>query len=142
MVLDKLGMLIMKFKQLALVILISILSLFLRSEDVDYNYTIIAEGLDRPWSLAVIDDKNIIFTELSGNLRQIKDGKLLSAPVAGTPEVLFKGQGGMSGVVLDPDFQKNKVLYLAFSARDEGARTNTLKVIRAVLSDNEIKDVN
>ena len=62
MVLDKLGMLIMKFKQLALVILISILSLFLRSEDVDYNYTIIAEGLDRPWSLAVIDDKNIIFT--------------------------------------------------------------------------------
>ena len=67
MVLDKSGMLIMKFKQLALVILISILSLFLRSEDVDYNYTIIAEGLDRPWSLAVIDDKNIIFTELSGN---------------------------------------------------------------------------
>ena len=132
----------MKFKQLALVILIAIPSLFLRSEDVDYNYTIIAEGLDRPWSLAVIDDKNIIFTELSGNLRQIKDGKLLSAPVAGTPEVLFKGRGGMSGVVLDPDFQKNKVLYLAFSARDEGARTNTLKVIRAVLSDNELKDVN
>ena len=126
----------MKFKQLALVLLISILSLFLRSEDVDYNYTIIAEGLDRPCSLAVIDDKNIIFTELSGNLRQIKDGKLLSAPVAGTPEVLFKGQGGMSGVVLDPDFQKNKVLYLAFSARDEGVRTNTLKVIIAVLSGN------
>ena len=31
---------------------------------------------------------------------------------------------------------------MAFSARDEGARTNTLKVIRAVLSDNELKDVN
>ena len=48
----------------------------------------------------------------------------------------------MSGVVLDPNFQNNKVLYLAFSARDAGARTNTLKVIRAVLSNNELKDVN
>ena len=48
----------------------------------------------------------------------------------------------MSGVVLDPDFQKNKVLYLAFSAGDEVARTNTLKVVRAVLSGNELKDVN
>ena len=131
----------MKYSKFVFVILISVITLFLRSEEVDYNYTIIAEGLDRPWSLAVIDDRNIIFTELSGNLRQIQDGKLLLAPVEGTPEVLFKGQGGMSGVVLDPDFQNNKVLYLAFSARDEGARTNTLKVIRAVLSNNKLKDI-
>ena len=131
----------MKYNKLLFAILISVLTLFLRSEKVDYNYTVIAEGLDRPWSLAVIDDRNIIFTELSGSLRQIKDGKLLLAPVAGTPEVLFKGQGGMSGVVLDPDFQNNKVLYLAFSARDEGTRTNTLKVVRAVLSNNELKDI-
>ena len=131
----------MKYNKFLFVILISVLTLFIRSEEVDYNYSVIAEGLDRPWSLAVIDDRNIIFTELSGSLRQIKDGELLLAPVAGTPEVLFKGQGGMSGVVLDPDFQNNKVLYLAFSARDEGTRTNTLKVIRAVLSNNELKDI-
>ena len=140
-VLGKLVKVKMKYSKFVFIILISVLTLFLRSEEVDYNYTIIAEGLDRPWSLAVIDDRNIIFTELSGNLRQIQDGKLLLAPVEGTPEVLFKGQGGMSGVVLDPDFQNNKVLYLAFSARDEGARTNTLKVIRAVLSNNELKDI-
>ena len=111
--------------------------------EVNYEYKIIAEGLDRPWSLAVVDDSNIIFTELSGNLRQIKNGKLLD-PVIGVPEVLFKGQGGMSGVVLDPDFKKNKKLYLAFSARDEGKRTNTLKVISAILSNNQlinIKDI-
>ena len=140
-VLGKLVKVKMKYSKFVFIILFSVLTLFLRSEEVDYNYTIIAEGLDRPWRLAVIDDRNIIFTELSGNLRQIQDGKLLLAPVEGTPEVLFKGQGGMSGVVLDPDFQNNKVLYLAFSARDEGARTNTLKVIRAVLSNNELKDI-
>ena len=139
-VLGKLVKVKMKYSKFVFIILISVLTLFLRSEEVDYNYTIIAEGLDRPWSLAVIDDRNIIFTELSGNLRQIQDGKLLLAPVEGTPEVLFKGQGGMSGDVLDPEYHNNKVLYLAFSARDEGARTNTLKVIRAVLSNNELKD--
>ena len=101
----------MKYNKLLFVILISVLTLFIRSEEVDYNYTVIAEGLDRPWSLAVIDDRNIIFTELSGSLRQIKDGELLLAPVAGTPEGLLKGQGGMAGGVLGPGCQNKKSLY-------------------------------
>ena len=29
--------------------------------EVNYEYRVIAEGLDRPWSLAVVDDSNIIF---------------------------------------------------------------------------------
>ena len=66
---------------------------------------------------------------------------MLLDPVKGVPEVLFKGQGGMSGVVLDPDYKINKLIYLAFSARDMGKRSNTLKVIRAVLSNNELFDL-
>ena len=131
----------MKFFKLITFVIVSLTSLYGRSDAVEYNYSIIAEGLNRPWSLAVIDNNNILFTELSGNLRQIKDGKLLSDPVAGTPKVLFKGQGGMSGIVLDPNFQINKTLYLAFSSREEGTRNNTLKVIKAVLSDNKLKDI-
>ena len=50
----------MRYSQPTLILVISIISLFLRSEEVNYNYTIIAEGLDRPWSLAVIDDENIL----------------------------------------------------------------------------------
>jgi glucose/arabinose dehydrogenase len=122
-----------------LLISISLIASFGIKSDTNssYEYKVIAEGLDRPWSLAVIDDDNIIFTELSGSLRQIKNGKLLD-PISGVPKVLFKGQGGLSGVLLDTDFKKNKKLYIAFSARDEDKRTNTLKVISAVLSDNKL----
>ena len=127
-----------KFVYLAILFLTP---LILKAEEsIDYSYTVLAEGLDRPWSMAVVDDENIIFTELSGNLRQIKDGILLE-PVLGVPEVLFKGQGGMSGVVLDPNYETNKKIYLAFSARDKGERSNTLKVISAVLSNNALSDL-
>jgi glucose/arabinose dehydrogenase len=127
-----------KFIYLAILFLTS---LTLKAEDsVGYSYKVLAEGLDRPWSMAVVDNENIIFTELSGNLRQIKDG-VLQEPVTGVPEVLFKGQGGMSGVILDPDYKINKKIYLAFSARDKGERTNTLKVVSAVLSNNELIDL-
>jgi len=124
-----------------LLISISLIASFGIKSDTNssYEYKVIAEGLDRPWSLAVIDDDNIIFTELSGSLRQIKNGKLLD-PISGVPKVLFKGQGGLSGVLLDTNFKKNKRLYIAFSARDEDKRTNTLKVISAVLSDNKLID--
>ena len=125
-----------KFIYLAILLLIS----FIFKAEESYSYKILAEGLDRPWSMAVVDNENIIFTELSGNLRQIKDGVLLE-PVIGVPEVLFKGQGGMSGVVLDPDYETNKKIYLAFSARDKGERSNTLIIISAVLSKNKLFNI-
>jgi glucose/arabinose dehydrogenase len=127
-----------KFIYLAILFLTS---LILKTEESDgYSYKVLAEGLDRPWSMAVVDNENIIFTELSGNLRQIKDGILLE-PVIGVPKVLFKGQGGMSGVVLDPNYETNKKIYLAFSARDKAERSNTLKVVSAVLINNSLSDL-
>ena len=130
----------MKINYRIFLIILLAISLGIKAGNSNYEYKVIAEGLDRPWSLAVIDNNNIIFTELSGNLRQIKEGQLMG-PITGVPEVLFKGQGGMSGILLDKNFKTNKKLYLSFSARDEEKRTNTLKVVSAVLSGNTLKDV-
>lgn len=118
-----------------------IFSIHLIASEENYAYETLAEDLSHPWGLAVIDENNIIFTELSGNLRIIENGKLNPEPLSGVPEVLFAGQGGLSGIILDPNFNNNKRIYIAFSSPDAGKKTNTLEVVSATLNSGSISNV-
>ncbi|WP_207240265.1 PQQ-dependent sugar dehydrogenase, partial [Pseudomonas sp. GW456-L12] len=77
----------------------------LQSELGPLSVTPLVEGLDHPWALAFLPDRQgILVTERPGNLRLVgADGKL-SAPLGGVPQVWAKGQGGLLDVVLSPDF--------------------------------------
>ncbi|MGD1935032.1 MAG: PQQ-dependent sugar dehydrogenase [Candidatus Phaeomarinobacter sp.] len=97
--------------------------------DGQFNVETVASGRDYTWSIAFLPDGDMLVTELTGQLRLIDDGVLVDAPISGTPDVIFGGQGGLSDVVLHPDFADNKLIYLTYSAaRDKG---NTLVVARA-----------
>ena len=111
------------------------------SAEQEYKYQIIADNLSHPWGIAVIDNNNFLFTELSGQLRLIEDGVLNPESIKGVPEVLFAGQGGLSGIILDPDFNTNNKIYISFSSPDEGKRTNTLEVISATLETGSLEEV-
>ena len=52
-----------------------------------YTVTVIAKGLDHPWSMAFLPDGSMLVTERVGRLRLIKNGSLLSEPVGGVPAV-------------------------------------------------------
>ena len=96
-----------------------------------YNIETIASDLDHPWSIAVLSDNEFLFTEGVGRLRRVIDGKLDPYPITGIPPVLFKGQGALSDVVLHPDFEANRYVYLSFSETDStNINLNTLRVIR------------
>ena len=104
------------------------------SAGVQYKTETIVEGLDHPWSMAFISDTQMLVTELSGNLRLVTNGELSPTPIEGVPEVLFAGQGGLSEVLLHPNFEENRFVYLSFSAPDvEKPALNRLNVIRARL---------
>ena len=128
-------------KKLLIYLLMLIPSFSLLSEDKIYRYEILAENLSHPWGIAVIDTNNIVFTELSGQLRIIENGSLKPEPIKGVPDVLFAGQGGLSGIILDPDFNSNKKIYLSFSSPNKGEKTNTLEVISAKLNSNSLEEV-
>jgi glucose/arabinose dehydrogenase len=70
--------------------------------------------LDNPFGLAVLPDGGVLVTEKTGKLQLYKDGTL-SAPIAGVPKVVFRGQGGLLDVVLHPRFAENRILYLSFT---------------------------
>ncbi|MHA6280254.1 PQQ-dependent sugar dehydrogenase [Salinimicrobium sp. CAU 1759] len=76
---------------------------------------VIKEGLDHPWGMAFLPDGRLLVTERAGTLRILDKNNNLSAPLSGTPEVLAQGQGGMLDVVLHPNFDQNKLVYLSFA---------------------------
>jgi len=90
---------------------------------------ILVSGLDHPWAVAELPDGDLLVTEKPGGLRWIHEGALIAAPVSGTPDVLYSGQGGLLDLVLHPDYAENGWLYLTWT---EGTRRdNTLKLGRA-----------
>jgi glucose/arabinose dehydrogenase len=82
--------------------------------DYQMEMEVIAEGLDIPWAIDFIDENTILVTERPGGLRMIINGELQEA-VKNTPEVLHMGQGGLLDVAVDPDYQENGWIYLAYS---------------------------
>lgn len=89
-----------------------------KSEEATFRVENVVEGLKIPWSMAFMPDGRLLITERGGNLRFAKDGKL-SKPIAGTPEVLARGQGGLLEVALHPDYAENGWIYLGFTEKGE-----------------------
>jgi glucose/arabinose dehydrogenase len=92
----------------------------LKAAGVAYKIETVATGLDHPWDLAFLPDGTKLVTERAGRLRIVgKDGKLSEA-VAGLPAIDARGQGGLLGVTVDPDFAKNGLIYWTFSEAGDG----------------------
>lgn len=91
----------------------------LRTEAYAVTVTAVADGLKAPWGLALLPGGDTLVTEkTSGTLRVIRNGRLLAAPVDGVPTVAARGQGGLLDVAAHPDFARNRLVYLTFSAAD------------------------
>ena len=99
----------------------------LKSEQGTLEVTTIVKGLDHPWALAFLPDRQgMLVTERPGNLRVVSaDGKL-SGPLSGVPTVWAKGQGGLLDVVLSPDFKQDRTVYLSYAeGGGEGGKAGT-----------------
>jgi glucose/arabinose dehydrogenase len=107
----------------------------LRSAKASLRLVTLSHGLVQPWSVAFLPDGRILVTERPGRLRLFANGKLEPTPLAGVPRVAASGQGGLLDVCLHPDFARNRVLYLSYSAEgpmDKGGGSATT-VARAEL---------
>ena len=91
----------------------------------------VATGLEHPWSLAFLPNGEMLVTERPGRLRIVSPDGRLSPPLVGVPEVYARGQGGLLDVALDPDFERNGVIYLSYAELGEGGGGTA--VARAVL---------
>ncbi|VVO72773.1 PQQ-dependent sugar dehydrogenase [Pseudomonas fluorescens] len=88
----------------------------MKSEQGALEVTSIAKGLEHPWSVAFLPDRQgMLVTERPGNLRLVSPQGKVSAPISGVPKVWAKGQGGLLDVVLSPDFKQDRLIYLSYA---------------------------
>ena len=99
----------------------------------------VARGLSNPWSLAFLPNGDMLVTERAGRLRILRDGELDDTPIGGLPDIYVAGQGGLLDVILDPDFEANRILYLSYASGSR--RANSTTVIKAELRDHQLHDV-
>ena len=105
-----------------------------------YRLTVVAEGLEFPWSLAFLPDGRMLVTERPGRLRIVAADGRLSPPVTGVPPVFSERQGGLLDVVLDPGFASNGWIYLSYAESDVFGMAGTA-VARGKLVGNALEAV-
>lgn len=102
-----------------------------------------AHGLANPFAMAFRDNGDILITErYRGQLRIVRDGRLLARPVAGLPPVygeIFRA--GLMAVARHPD--DDSLLYLTYTKpiTVDGEAENTVALIRGRLREDRLTDV-
>lgn len=101
---------------------------------------VVSDGLQVPWSFDWLPDGRILLTERIGRLRLVTDGKLDPEPVAGIPEVIERGEGGLMAVRVAPDYAQSGWIYLTFS--EAGAPEHAMtKIVRGKLDGHRFTDL-
>ena len=116
----------------------------------DFRVKTVVDGLVHPFSMVFTPEGDLLVTERPGRLRIVRDGALISEPVAGLPDVIALGQGaksmdgreqaGMRDVILHPDFVSNRLLYLSYTKPGADSLGN-LAVARGRFQNDRLSDV-
>lgn len=100
-----------------------------------YEGKVLTEDLKNPWGITSLPDGRLIITEKAGTMRIATSSGKLSAPITGIPAVNADGQGGLLGIRVDPDFEKNRMVYWVFAQAVTGG--NLTAVAKGRLSADE-----
>jgi glucose/arabinose dehydrogenase len=93
----------------------------INSEKHSFRVVTLLTALENPWSVAFLPDGRMLVTERAGRLRLVgQDFRLDLKPIAGLPDVVSQGQGGLFDVVLHPEYAQNGWIYWAYNAPGAG----------------------
>jgi glucose/arabinose dehydrogenase len=105
----------------------------------EIEVTAVVDGLRFPWGMAFLPDGDILVTERDGALRLVRGGQLVPEAIAGLPEIAPTGQGGLMGIALDPAFEQEPWVYLAYAGKGRGGHGT--EVVRGRLRGMRLEDV-
>jgi glucose/arabinose dehydrogenase len=89
---------------------------------------VVATGLEVPWDLAFLPDGRMLVTERPGRVRLVeRDGTVRRDPVARV-EVSARGEGGLLGIDLDPDFGAGQRFAYLYATTDDGMQVQRWRV--------------
>jgi glucose/arabinose dehydrogenase len=74
----------------------------------------VVTGLEVPWSIAFTSATRMLVTERPGRVRAVENGVLRAAPLAVISDVESRGETGLMGLTLAPDYEKSRFLYVSY----------------------------
>ncbi|QQS44227.1 PQQ-dependent sugar dehydrogenase [Candidatus Roizmanbacteria bacterium] len=110
------------------------------AESSPRKQSVVAENLDTPWEIVFLPDKSMLVTERKGTVRYIDpSGQLSSQPILEITDAREIGEGGLMGMALHPDFEKNGYVYLYYTySGDENGTKN--RVVRMTYDNTALSD--
>lgn len=100
------------------------------AEGQDIRVVVLTKALEYPYAIEFLPEGTILVTERRGQLRMIRDDKLVEAPVEGGPPSFHAGISGLPGAIhgymnlgLHPEFETNRFIYLSYTKPLEDQRT-------------------
>ena len=72
----------------------------------------VASGLEVPWELAFLPDGSALVTERPGRVRRLSPELELDPEPVAEIEVEAVGEGGLLGLAVDPEFERNNFVYI------------------------------
>lgn len=70
---------------------------------------------NEPWAMTFLPGGDMLVTEKPGILLLVSADGLSKVPVGGIPKVAYGGQGGLGDVVLHPEYDSNKLVYISYA---------------------------
>jgi glucose/arabinose dehydrogenase len=82
---------------------------------------------------------SLLYTEKEGKLIRFQYGK--KHEISGLPETYVRGQGGLMGIALHPDFEQNKRIYFSMATANADKSGGNTGLYAATLTGNSLQDV-
>ncbi|WP_374652457.1 sorbosone dehydrogenase family protein [Dongia sp.] len=86
-----------------------------QAQQLPFKVATLADGLEHPWSIALLPDGDLLVSERPGRLQIIDAASGRKQAVGGMPDVRAESEAGAMGLALDPDFAGSGRLYLCYS---------------------------
>ncbi|QEK51496.1 PQQ-dependent sugar dehydrogenase [Pedobacter aquae] len=96
--------------------------------DAEFATTEMAVGLSHPWEIVYGPDNHIWFTERSGKISRLEIATKQVKPLFAVPDVDARGEGGLLGMALHPNFAAEPYVYVVYNYNRLGVYTE--KVVR------------
>jgi len=79
-----------------------------------------------PWGMAFISPQQLLVTERKGLVRLLDIKNIAAVTLAGTPEVVAEGQGGLLDVAIGPNYASEGWIYFTYSKPSNTEAATTL----------------
>jgi len=98
-----------------------------QSSQSSFKVETVIPNLEIVWSIVWTPDGRMFFTERPGRVRVFENGKLQPQPLFVVPDVEPRGESGLMGLSLHPQFGANHLLYLAYAYNSNGQQVRVVR---------------